>query len=905
MPGNLDPMDAAKNLEDAHIGESDVTAPTNQYNEVDSVAQECVPGTSGMQIVGDMTNEWKMVMDEQTNQYYYWNTMTGETSWEVPDVLVQGMDTTTEQKVSLVVGENGSAVDAHVSGSYLNGETEAHLNVLAIDGPKNSDLIVNVKEKYEVGIGMETWNEGVKGENGEAPNLVPVADQTESNNNPSVISLSMEASTLRDSVSTNQSSVILPEHGGLTTAVEEPLVTISCEDKNKSPVAPIANPDTGTTHSTRLMKYGESLLQRLKVFEGPGGNTQGVDWRSKYILEVEIRLSDCKALSAYGPSLLPFWWHTETQLKHLEMAIDEEISRYAKLERNEMETVHISSVGVDDASQRNARTASEVFDNDKGMVVSTAENALITPDTNILEEVPKEVLLKPGSDEGVKIEHTLTSGSPCSGPVGEAEQENNENPVPVRSIPKTELHAGEDIDMDVDMEVDDETPANDNSEDASSTKSHALPEQPIHPHAYSPSAECLPSVPAEEFSAPPPPDEEMIPPPPPDNEPIPPPPPDEPLYPPPPPYTELMPPLPYTEQYNIAYTVPTYEYYAAPHTEVTNSNYYAHTEAGQIAEPQLQSYYEPVANIFPATVAPVLNPAEPVVYYDVPNGTVPPVPVISGLESSRFYSESGPVSYHDNIASDRAQSVGVAPEPGYGPLPSLKAESNFSTIGSAIEMAAVHAASVSAAAQTTATVVVNENAVATASTAASTATAALTVATVTTSASTVATITTAATKNQAKVIRSKKRTIAVAPTLRSNKKVTSLVDKWKAAKEELHGDEEDEPENAYEILEKKRQREIEQWRARQIASGEAQDNANFQPLGGDWRERVKRKRAESTSEAVQTPPEASTNEKQQPDLIELSKDLPSGWQVYWDESTKQVYYGNTITSETTWTKPTR
>ena len=28
--------------------------------------------------------------------------------------------------------------------------------------------------------------------------------------------------------------------------------------------------------------------------------------------------------------------------------------------------------------------------------------------------------------------------------------------------------------------------------------------------------------------------------------------------------------------------------------------------------------------------------------------------------------------------------------------------------------------------------------------------------------------------------------------------------------------------------------QIQEWRTRQIASGEAQDNANFVPLGGDW-----------------------------------------------------------------------
>jgi len=27
---------------------------------------------------------------------------------------------------------------------------------------------------------------------------------------------------------------------------------------------------------------------------------------------------------------------------------------------------------------------------------------------------------------------------------------------------------------------------------------------------------------------------------------------------------------------------------------------------------------------------------------------------------------------------------------------------------------------------------------------------------------------------------------------------------------------------------------LQQWRAQQIATGEAKENANFQPLGGDW-----------------------------------------------------------------------
>jgi hypothetical protein len=46
------------------------------------------------------------------------------------------------------------------------------------------------------------------------------------------------------------------------------------------------------------------------------------------------------------------------------------------------------------------------------------------------------------------------------------------------------------------------------------------------------------------------------------------------------------------------------------------------------------------------------------------------------------------------------------------------------------------------------------------------------------------------------------------------------------------------------------------------------------------RARVKRRRAQLAKEAKKTKPEAHTDGNQQPDLIELSRDLPSGWQVH-------------------------
>ncbi|KAL5079388.1 hypothetical protein RYX36_007809 [Vicia faba] len=36
-----------------------------------------------------VSSGWKMVMHEESQLYYYWNVETGETSWEVPQVLVQ------------------------------------------------------------------------------------------------------------------------------------------------------------------------------------------------------------------------------------------------------------------------------------------------------------------------------------------------------------------------------------------------------------------------------------------------------------------------------------------------------------------------------------------------------------------------------------------------------------------------------------------------------------------------------------------------------------------------------------------------------------------------------------------------------------------------------------------------
>ncbi|XP_024539755.1 formin-binding protein 4 isoform X1 [Selaginella moellendorffii] len=156
----------------------------------------------------------------------------------------------------------------------------------------------------------------------------------------------------------------------------------------------------------------------------------------------------------------------------------------------------------------------------------------------------------------------------------------------------------------------------------------------------------------------------------------------------------------------------------------------------------------------------------------------------------------------------------------------------------------------------------------------------------------------AAAKKASKATRMKKGN---APVLVSKtSKMSSLVNKWMAAKQELHeSDDEDGEKELYdhEAIERKRQREIDDWRREQIASGQALDNVNFQPLGPiDWRDRVKRARKEGQSKV-------SSTSKKHPNLDVLSKGLAPGWKAFYDEKSGDVYYGNLETSETTWDRP--
>ncbi|KAJ1441214.1 WW domain [Sesbania bispinosa] len=758
-------------------------------------------------VVTDISSGWKMVMHEESQRYYYWNIETGETSWEVPQVLAQAKQLTNDSIPPASVNDKTDVAAVGIDNSNVVSAVVQNTSAsFTIDGSMETSVTCH-KESYDHGSQM----------NGSSDKFAKENQGSDVNGNE----------LIRNDGLTSFSS------GGDHSFVSE----FNVEEQQLEIDLP-----------SRLVKQSESLLERLKSLKKSNGNLQGQDSLSKYMLEIEIRLSDFRSLASYGSSLLPFWVHSDRKMKLLESLINDDLLQAAKSTHEVVEDKSIPvSEGLDE-QQNGIGHGSEVDHNENTVNFLTSE----VPNgsqANASSVVSKDINDKiPTNDQPVALSNSSRSHMET---VVEVNTQVEATINHEESTHKHGYNVGEDVDMDVDMEVEDmNSSGNASIVDVSVAKGFVHTEQPVQ---LNPVADCHSLLPEDEFVVPPPPDDEWIPPPPPDNEQVPPPPPpDNDQMPPPPPgdpiapsyhalpsYTETGQPLTYA-QYNLSYSGASSEYYGQTAVEFPNCNIY-----GQIAMPPSQLYYSAVPNIYSENSQVMINPTDPVAYYEVQDGAgSKPVPAINT-------NDSGVVGGADRASSD---------------VPSTSSSIHAPAAVSVDNSVPLPPATAEASADNTTSSLVA--------------------------------------KAQTKVVRSRKRAVAVGSSLKSNKKVSSLVNKWKAAKEELL-EEEEEPESVYEVLERKRQREIEEWHAKQIASGEAKDNANFQPLGGDWRERVKRKRAQAARESVDTLQDTTEHNQQQPDLIELSKGLPSNWQAYWDETSKQVYYGNTITSETTWTRPTR
>jgi len=459
---------------------------------------------------------------------------------------------------------------------------------------------------------------------------------------------------------------------------------------------------------------------------------------------------------------------------------------------------------------------------------------------------------------GITIDENVEIDKPASTSSAQNSQDRDLAAVP----PKVE--SDNDEDMDVEMEVDE-----DNVEEQAHCSPVPKKEHPPSEQLNSSNLSSFedPTSPEDSSFPPPPPEDEWIPPPPPENEPVPEAPPEEPAA----SYVQVDTiPQPYIAQANVGYTISGMEYYGTVGTEGTNANYYMQLSEPYVLQAQQHSYYAPISRSG-ISVSVDGTSIAPESYYTYPSVTMAASTVAA--EHSGYYASS--ISAISSSAADiKTSSASLVSANSNSDLNGLdKVISNDASI-----MPLTQPVLATSAAGTTS--VLGSS-----------------------------TQSSSSTTNQTRVIRSKKRAVGITSSMRSNKKVSSLVDKWKAAKEELRGEEEEEPESALEALERKRQKEIEEWRKQQITSGEAQENANFVPVRGDWRDRVKRRRAEAKKESKDDTVAASLSSSEQhkgpPDLAELSKGLPTSWQAYLDESTKQVYYGNTLTSETSWERPTK
>ncbi|XP_014518781.1 uncharacterized protein LOC106776007 isoform X2 [Vigna radiata var. radiata] len=778
----------------------------NLENGMVSKDQICVSESFDERVVTDVGMGWKIVMHEESQSYYYWNTETGETSWEVPQVLAPADQMANDLIPHASVNDKTEGAAVGDSSSVLSTvrlDTSAAFTAdTSLDATRTSH-----KELYGHGSQMNEGSVECRSQN-QGSDVIG-NELTRDDGHMSILEGEHQSSVSKFSVEEQQVDIDLP---------------------------------------SRLVSQCESLLERLESLKKSKENLQGQEFLSKYMLEIEIRLSDIRFLASHGSSLLPFWVHSDRKIKLLESLINDDLLETGKSSHDEVEDKDVL-VSEELGDQLNAMEHESEVDQSK------SKGSLLTSEACNGSQVDGSAVVVKDINNNFFTDgqHGPSSSSPGSHMETCVEINSKVEAVidPQEPIHKHGYVSGEDVDMDVDMEVEDM-----NSSDNTTVMDVPVAKDSVHidqvvqlnpPIDYH-------SVLLEEgeFVVPPPPDDEWIPPPPPDNEHVPPPPPPDSDQVPPPPgdplppsysilpsYAETGQPLSYA-QYTLSYPGVAVEYYGQTAAEVPSSNIY-----GQIAMPPAQIYYNStIPNMYSENPQVMINPTDTGAYYDVQDGAgSKPIPAIningSGIGGANWVSSDVP-STSSSIQAPATVSVdeGVSLPPASS---ETTAENNASSVVS---------------------------------------------------------------KAQSKVARTRKRAVAVGSSLKSNKKVSSLVDKWKAAKEEML-EEEDEPDSVYEALERKRQREIEEWHAKQIASGEAKDNANFQPLGGDWREKVKRKRAQAAKESGSKQQDAIKQNQQQSDLTELAKGLPSNWQAYWDDSTKQIYYGNTITSETTWTRPTR
>lgn len=329
--------------------------------------------------------------------------------------------------------------------------------------------------------------------------------------------------------------------------------------------------------------------------------------------------------------MLPFWAHSDGKIKLLESSINDDLLQIYKSALDEVED---KQVPVFEGLSDKQVPVFEGLGEQQNDVVHESEvdqNENKSEDSNRCQADASAIVLNNVNDKiSTNAKHnplSISTGSHMETGL-EVNTQTEATTNPEGSTHKHGYGTEEDVDMDVDMEIEDmNSSGNTTLVDMSLAKDFVQTHQPV---LSNPLIEYHSLLPEDEFVVPPPPDDEWIPPPPPDNEQAPPPPlPEDDQMPPPPPgdplapsynvlpsYAETGQPLSYA-QYNLSYPGTSSEYYEQTAAEVPSSNIY-----GQIAMQPAQLYYSAIPHIYNENSQVMINPTDPVAYYEVQDGAL-------------------------------------------------------------------------------------------------------------------------------------------------------------------------------------------------------------------------------------------------------------------------------------------